>query len=129
MANLTIEELLQVLVDHGGSDLHLSAGSPPKIRVDGSLHDLSDTALSPEATKALIYSFLTGDQIARFEKTFELDMSFGSDEDASVDLDLGDLGDLGGGEVDLSLEPSGAMEQPSEDAPKANTPANVTPTC
>jgi twitching motility protein PilT len=77
MSKVTIEELLQVLVDRNGSDLHLSAGSPPKIRVDGSLVNVELDPLRPEDTKSLIYSFLTGDQIARFEKDFEVDLSFG----------------------------------------------------
>ena len=34
---ITIEELLTILVQRKGSDLHLSAGSPPKIRIDGKL--------------------------------------------------------------------------------------------
>ncbi len=79
MSNVTIEELLQILVDRGGSDLHLSAGSPPKIRVDGRLYNTEHEVLRPDACKSIIYSFLTGDQIARFEKEFELDMSFGVD--------------------------------------------------
>jgi twitching motility protein PilT len=77
MSKVTIEELLQVLVDRNGSDLHISAGSPPKIRVDGDLANIEVDALRPEDTKGLVYSFLTGDQIARFEKDFEVDLSFG----------------------------------------------------
>jgi twitching motility protein PilT len=76
---VTIEELLQVLVDRGGSDLHLSAGSRPKVRVDGTLVDTDHEVLRPEDTQHLVYSFLTGDQIARFEKSFDLDLSFGVD--------------------------------------------------
>ncbi|MDJ0975415.1 MAG: type IV pilus twitching motility protein PilT [Planctomycetota bacterium] len=79
MSNVTIEELLQILVDRGGSDLHLSAGSPPKIRVDGRLYNTEHEVLRPDACKNIIYSFLTSDQVARFEKNFELDMSFGVD--------------------------------------------------
>ena len=77
MASATIEELLQILVDRGGSDLHLSSGSPPKIRIDGELYNTDHDMLQPDTCKQLIYSYLTGDQIARFEKEFELDMSFG----------------------------------------------------
>ena len=77
MSNVTIEELLQILVDRGGSDLHISAGSPPKCRVDGTLYNTEHEVLRPDAAKNLIYSFLTTDQVARFEKNFELDMSFG----------------------------------------------------
>ena len=79
MSNVTIEELLQILVDRGGSDLHLSAGSPPKIRVDGRLYNTEHEVLRPDACKNIIYSFLTSDQVARFEKNYELDMSFGVD--------------------------------------------------
>jgi twitching motility protein PilT len=77
MATVTIEELLQVLVDRKGSDLHLSAGSAPKVRINGTLVDTEHGVLKPETTKNLIYSFLTSDQIARFERDFELDLSFG----------------------------------------------------
>jgi twitching motility protein PilT len=77
MATVTIEELLQILTDQGGSDLHLSAGSPPKVRVDGHLYNTEHEMLRPDDTKTIIYSFLTGDQIARFEKNYELDLSFG----------------------------------------------------
>ncbi len=77
MATPTIEELLQILTDQGGSDLHLSAGSPPKVRVDGHLYNTEHEMLRPDDTKNIIYSFLTNDQIARYEKDFELDLSFG----------------------------------------------------
>ena len=79
MALPTIEELLQMLVDRGGSDLHLSAGSPPKLRVHGTMTNTEHEVLRPDATKNLIFSFLTGDQVARFEKDLELDLSFGVD--------------------------------------------------
>jgi twitching motility protein PilT len=77
MSSIPIEELLQTLVDNGGSDVHISAGTPPKIRVDGQLLDTEYPLLRPEDTKSLIYSFLTGDQIARFEQDYEIDLSFG----------------------------------------------------
>jgi len=79
MATVPIEELLQILVDQGGSDLHISAGSPPKVRVDGQLYDTEHEVLRAGDTKSIIYSFLTSDQIARFEQDLELDLSFGVD--------------------------------------------------
>jgi twitching motility protein PilT len=79
MATVSIEELLQILVDQSGSDLHISAGSPPKVRVDGELYNTEHEILRPDDAKAIIYSFLTGDQIARFEQDYELDLSFGVD--------------------------------------------------
>ncbi|MFH1422478.1 MAG: type IV pilus twitching motility protein PilT [Planctomycetota bacterium] len=74
---LTLEELLQQLVERGGSDLHISAGSPPKLRIDGKLVNVDTEILDDEESQKLIYSILDNDQIARFERDFELDMSFG----------------------------------------------------
>lgn len=74
---LVLEELLQALVAQGGSDLHLSVGSPPKIRVDGKLQDVGKDVLEPTDAKRLAYSVLGAEKIARFEKELELDMSFG----------------------------------------------------
>lgn len=73
----TLEEMLRKLVEHGGSDLHISAGSPPRIRVDGALAPLNDEKLSPKDTQNLMYSVLDSEQIAHFEKELELDLSFG----------------------------------------------------
>ncbi len=75
--SLTIEELVHLLVKQGGSDLHLSAGARPKIRIDGKLLDTEYDILDPETTQRLLYSILDNEQIARFEKSWELDLSFG----------------------------------------------------
>ena len=72
-----IEELLQIMVQRGGSDLHITAGSQPKIRIDGSLVSTEHEVLTPNATKKIVYSILTEEQIARFERDLELDISFG----------------------------------------------------
>ena len=74
-----IEELLQIMVQRGGSDLHVTAGSPPKVRIDGSLVSTEHDMLTPDVTKKIVYSVLTGEQIAKFEKELELDLSFGID--------------------------------------------------
>ena len=74
---VSMEELLNLMVQRGGSDLHLSVGSPPKIRIDGKLVDTDYEPLMPEATKKLVYSVLSADQVAKFEKNLELDFSFG----------------------------------------------------
>ncbi len=75
---ITLEELLRIMVERGGSDLHISAGSAPRVRLDGALVEVPQTeVLGPEQTKKLIYSVLDGQQIARFEQDLELDMSFG----------------------------------------------------
>ncbi len=74
---VSMEELLNLMVQRGGSDLHLSVGAPPKIRIDGKLIDTEYEPLMPEATKKLVYSVLGADQVAKFEKNLELDFSFG----------------------------------------------------
>ncbi len=75
---ITMEELLRTMVERGGSDLHISAGSAPRVRVDGKLAELAGIEmLNPEQTKKLVYSVLDSQQIARFEQDWELDMSFG----------------------------------------------------
>ena len=74
---VSMEELLNLMVQRGGSDLHLSVGSPPKIRIDGNLTDTDYEPLMPEASKKLIYSVIGPDQVAKFEKNLEIDFSFG----------------------------------------------------
>ncbi|MGH9355693.1 MAG: type IV pilus twitching motility protein PilT [Terriglobia bacterium] len=76
MPNLS--ELLKRLVETGGSDLHLTVNSPPRIRTHGELKPLEDIGvLGPAETKQLAYSVLTEAQKHRFEETLELDFSFG----------------------------------------------------
>ena len=74
---VSIEELVQQLVERGGSDLHISAGAPPMIRVSGRLVSTEQEVLDAETTQKIIYSILDNEQILRFEKEWELDMSFG----------------------------------------------------
>jgi twitching motility protein PilT len=73
----TLPELLKTLVEHNGSDLHITTQTPPQIRVHGKLQTLDLPPLGPADTKALAYSVLTDAQKKRFEETLELDFSFG----------------------------------------------------
>jgi twitching motility protein PilT len=73
----TLPELLKTTVDIEGSDLHLSIGSPPQVRVHGELRRLEFPDLSAADSKALAYSVLTDAQKKRFEEDLELDFSFG----------------------------------------------------
>lgn len=73
-----LSDLLKKLVEMGGSDLHITTNSPPRIRVHGELRPLEDLpVLGPAETKQLAYSVLTESQKHRFEETLELDFSFG----------------------------------------------------
>ena len=73
----SLHALLKEMSDKGASDLHITAGSPPQLRVDGSLQPVEGEALSPTETKELCYSILTDQQRLRFEEDKELDLSFG----------------------------------------------------
>lgn len=73
----TLYELLELMVKNNASDLHITTGSPPRIRVDGKLVPLNMPPLSASDTKELCYSILTDAQKHRFEENLELDLSFG----------------------------------------------------
>jgi len=73
----TIHQLLKVMIDRGASDLHITTGSPPQLRIDGSLVPLKTNPLDPIETKQLCYTVLSEEQTIRFEKFNELDLSFG----------------------------------------------------
>ncbi len=65
------------MIEQGASDLHISTGSPPQIRIDGKMTMLTSPNLSSAETKQLCYSVLTDAQKRRFEEENELDLSFG----------------------------------------------------
>jgi twitching motility protein PilT len=65
------------MTEKGASDLHIATGSPPLLRVDGSVVPLKLPPLGPVETKQLAYSVLTEDQRRTFETEKELDLSFG----------------------------------------------------
>src|SRR3981081_4137958 len=65
------------MVEKGASDLHLTTGSPPQLRIDGELVPLKMSPLTPVETKKLCYSILTDAQKHKFEEENELDLSFG----------------------------------------------------
>ncbi|NLC71696.1 MAG: type IV pilus twitching motility protein PilT [Desulfuromonadaceae bacterium] len=73
----SIHELLKITVESGASDLHITTGTPPLIRVDGDIRSLDHPALMPADTKQLCYSLLTEAQKHKFEEAHELDFSFG----------------------------------------------------
>ena len=75
MANL--HQLLKILVENNGSDLHITTNTAPQIRVDGKLTPLDFPPLTQIETKQLCYSVLTDAQKHKFEEENELDLSFG----------------------------------------------------
>jgi twitching motility protein PilT len=75
---ISLSELLHKLSELGGSDLHITTGTAPLVRVHGEIHPLDGyRPLSSSETKQLAYSVLTDAQKHRFEENLELDFSFG----------------------------------------------------
>ncbi len=74
MANM--HQLLKTMIEKNASDLHITTGTPPQLRIDGKLHPLKMPPLSPQETKQICYSVLTDAQKHHFEETNELDLSF-----------------------------------------------------
>jgi len=72
-----MDQLLKVLMEKGGSDLHITSGSPPQLRIDGDIIPFKTPPLDTVEAKKLCYSVLTDSQKARFEEELELDLSFG----------------------------------------------------
>ena len=76
-AQVNLHQLLRTMVQKGASDLHITTGTPPQLRIDGTLVPLKIPPLAPAETKQLCYSILTEEQKVVFETDNELDLSFG----------------------------------------------------
>ncbi|MCK5221670.1 MAG: Flp pilus assembly complex ATPase component TadA, partial [Candidatus Aminicenantes bacterium] len=74
---LPLPQLLKIMIDEGGTDLHITTNSPPVIRVHGGLRKIDHPILTPAETKQIIYSVLSDNQKYKFEESWELDFSFG----------------------------------------------------
>src|SRR3982750_214228 len=75
---LNLRVLLEEVIERGASDLHISAGERPMLRIDGDMtRSTIDFVMQPKDTLQLAYSVLTENQKKRFETEDELDFSFG----------------------------------------------------
>src|SRR5271165_6047649 len=74
---VNLHQLLKTMIEKGASDMHITTGAPPMLRIDGSIVPLKLPALGPVDTKQLCFSVLSEEQRAQFEKHSELDLSFG----------------------------------------------------
>jgi twitching motility protein PilT len=74
---VNLHQLLKAMVEKGASDMHITAGAPPLLRIDGDVIPLKLPPLTPVDTKQLCYSIMTEEQKIAFEKDSELDLSFG----------------------------------------------------
>ncbi len=71
-----LQEFLEIAVARRASDIHLKAGTPPMLRIDGKIVPSELRVLTASDTKQALYSILTNEQKIRFEKEMELDFSF-----------------------------------------------------
>ena len=77
-SGLNVRTLLDEMIKRGASDLHITVGEPPRLRIDGELANSAEQqVLAPRDTLTLAYSILTEQQKKRFETDDELDFSFG----------------------------------------------------
>jgi len=75
--DINMHQLLKLMTEKNASDLHITVGSPPQLRINGSLVPLKLSPLGARETRALCYSVLTDTQKTKFEERNELDLSFG----------------------------------------------------
>lgn len=73
---MDVSELLKFAVESNASDLHLSAGLPPMVRVDGDMRQIDSPALENKAVEKLIYDIMNDEQRKLFEANLETDFSF-----------------------------------------------------
>jgi twitching motility protein PilT len=76
MAGIDIHRLLQTAVDQNATDVHITAGIPPALRIDGKLFRLKSEPLTPNETQEFAYSIMTEKQKKTFEACNEVDLSF-----------------------------------------------------
>jgi twitching motility protein PilT len=80
-ADADMRQLLELMVARSASDLHIAAGSPPRLRVDGALNPMVDVeVLTPPDTMRLAHGLLSDAQRREFEEHQELDFAFGIPE-------------------------------------------------
>ncbi|MBX3095902.1 MAG: type IV pilus twitching motility protein PilT [Fimbriimonadaceae bacterium] len=71
-----IDEILRMAVERKASDVHISTGLPPMIRMDGEIVPLPFEIINPQEAQRLIYETLTDEQLEKFEQTHELDFGY-----------------------------------------------------
>ena len=74
---MTIDDLLKEVISFGASDLHVSAGMPPIIRVDGNLLRTKHESFNPKTIEELLFPMLNKEQRRKLEQDWELDFSYG----------------------------------------------------
>jgi twitching motility protein PilT len=71
-----IDEILRMAIERKASDVHLTAGLPPMIRLDGEITPLPYQVLKPEDTRRMVYEVMSAEQLQKFEQTHEMDFAY-----------------------------------------------------
>ncbi len=71
-----IDDVLRIAIEKKASDIHITVGLPPMIRLDGEIMPLPFSPLNPKDARRLVYDTLTNDQLERFETKHELDFGY-----------------------------------------------------
>ena len=74
---ILMDDLFKLMKAKNASDIHLTVGVPPVLRIEGRLYATQFEALTKESAQTLIYSIMTDEQRQQFEENLELDFSFG----------------------------------------------------
>lgn len=74
---ILMDDLFKLMKAKNASDIHLTVGVPPILRIQGKLYATQFDVLTPESAQTLIYSIMTDEQRQRFEEDLELDFAFG----------------------------------------------------
>lgn len=76
IAEVHIDEILTMAVERKASDIHLTTGLPPMVRIDGEILALPYTVMEAMDTRRLVYDVLSDEQLSKFEQTHELDFAY-----------------------------------------------------
>ena len=76
VADVHIDDILRMALERKASDVHLTAGLPPMIRLDGEITPLPFFPMTPRDTRRLVYDTLTNDQLEKYETKHELDFGY-----------------------------------------------------
>ena len=74
---MLLDDLLKKIVEVDGSDLHITVGTPPRVRKGGSLIEMGTEKLMPDIVKSMIESKMNDEQLKRFKNGEEIDYSIG----------------------------------------------------
>ena len=79
---MEVTELLKFMIENKASDLHLSGANPPIVRINGSLQRIKTDVLTGDVIRAMLFSVMTEDQRAIYEKDLEMDFAISFGENA-----------------------------------------------